>query len=489
MSLPTYPTGYLDIFNNSDFPRELLNSPSYAENYILVVGPNLARQEAAHDHGHTPTYLGRLLERMVEWCVQENVIQQQDTINDLRTLLYNGALVQVGYKIEEYLATPQQKQQCLSAVLHPYNQVKEIHYHLAHIPFRGYITTGYDTCIETAYAEIHHNQLRKFYKPFLSRAVKACRNKQPFILKLYGDLDDSDSITLGHRLLTGLYAEDDRDQLRQLFSGVSSLFIGFEKADLDLDVLKSLAKDKIIVHQKYPDRALELEKVESNDLLETGTFTKSFTISYESLSHSRMLLAVHNPPQDTKEASRKASSTSPRSPSAEQDSQEETQQENKIPITVFIFYAPKDNKYKIEIEKVLNGLKNKKGKPFDIICGSLALGESIAYKTDMKHPLTSKDLVILLISRDFMGSKYYDKEQIQEVVERHGKGAWICPILVRPYNWEGYQFDELTESILPSNRIPITKWRPQDDAYVDISEGLEYALDYLASRRSPSIGS
>ena len=112
------------------------------------------------------------------WCVQKNVIQQQDIIDELRTLLSNGALVPAGYKIEEYLAAQQQKQECLRAVLHSHNQVKEIHYHLARIPFRGYITTSYDTCIETAYTEIQHNQLRKFYKTSLSKTIEACRNKR-----------------------------------------------------------------------------------------------------------------------------------------------------------------------------------------------------------------------------------------------------------------------------------------------------------------------
>ncbi len=479
MSLSPYYADDLNIFNSSEFPRELLNSPSHGEQYILVVGPDLLKWEEAHSHGHRHTYLGWLLEEIVSWCVQKDVIQQQDIIDELRTLLSNGALVPAGYKIEEYLAAQQQKQECLRAVLHSHNQVKEIHYHLARIPFRGFITTSYDTCIETAYTEIQHNQLHKFCKTSLSKTVEACRNKQPFILKLYGDLDDPDSIKLGHRLLTGLYAEDVREQLRQLFSEAPTIFIGFDDADGDLTVLPSLVKDGRIVHQRHSARVAE--QVKSGNLIEISGYAES---APETLSHNEMLFAVRTPAHDTK-ATRQGVSPTPSTPAdTEQDSQEESQQDHKRRIDVCIFYAPKDEEYKEEIEIILNGLKNKEGKPFEIVYMSWAMGESSGYTTDRKDPLMSKQLVILLISRSFLGSLHYNKKQMQKVVKRHRQRAWISPILVSACNWRGTQFDSLEEYILPKNKIPIAIWRSlgkdEGEAYLEISESLEKAFDYLA---------
>src|SRR5690242_4765951 len=103
MSLTFFHKNHLDISDQMDFPSELLNLPASSENYILVVGPDLVKRETASGREQRNTYVGRLLEKMVAWCVQNNVIQQQDIIDELRTLLSSGALVPAGYKIEEYL--------------------------------------------------------------------------------------------------------------------------------------------------------------------------------------------------------------------------------------------------------------------------------------------------------------------------------------------------------------------------------------------------
>jgi SIR2-like domain len=488
MPLSPYPTDYVDILTNSDFPGELLNAPYSGENYLLVVGPNITQSVIARDHqpGHIDTYLGWLLDRMVTWCIQEHVVQQQDTINDLRALLENEALIPAAYRIEEYLATKQEKQQCLRAILHPHNQVRAIHYFLTRISFRGFITTSYDTGIETAYEEIQHSQLRKFYKPSLSEAIHASRKKQPFILKLYGDLNSTDSIHLGHRLLTGLYAENDREQLRELFAGVSTLFIGFEDTDPDLNVLKNLTQDRVIIHPEYPDLVLEPEEIAGYDLLETGTAARNATVLCELLIPTKTVPAIDKLQKGKKEANRHAPDTPSDAFNAERENEEEKQHEDKTPITVFIFYDLEDKEYKDKLEKIVRNLSNKEI-PFEIQCKSGALGESLGYKTGVKDPLQVSELVILLISMDFLGSDYYDKKQIQEVIDRHNDSndsGWVCPILVRKSDWEGTQFDEVKMFILPQNHIPISKWGDADDAYFEISGSLTYALTEISKRMS-----
>jgi len=65
MRLSPYHADDLNIFNSSEFPRELLNSPSHGEQYILVLGPDLVKWEEAHSHRRRHTYLRWLLEEMV----------------------------------------------------------------------------------------------------------------------------------------------------------------------------------------------------------------------------------------------------------------------------------------------------------------------------------------------------------------------------------------------------------------------------------------
>jgi hypothetical protein len=258
MPLPFFNKNHTDISNYLDFPGELLNSLASSKGCILIAGPDLVRWEAVPDQGHTDTYLEHLLKGMVVWCTQNKIIQDQDIIHDLHILLHNGALVPLAYRIEEYLAAAQLKEQCLRAVLNPYSQAEAIHYQLTRFPFRGYITTSYDTCIETAYEETKQGQLSKFYQSSLAHAVDASRKKQPFILKLYGDLAEPDSIKLGHRLLTGLYTEDVRQQLGQLLFETPAIFIGFDDADEDLTALQSLVTDEYNGLQKHSTRTRDL---------------------------------------------------------------------------------------------------------------------------------------------------------------------------------------------------------------------------------------
>jgi len=468
MPQPFSHTKLLDISNYLDVPNELLNLPASSDHSILIIGPDLVRREVVPGKG----YLERLLKGMVEWCIQEKIIQDQDIIQDLHTLLQNGALVPLAFRIEEYLATKQLKEQCLRAVLSSDNQVRKIHYDLVRIPHRGYIATTYDTCIETAYIQNWHSKFRTFYPSSINQAVQASQKKQPFILKLYGDLHKIDSIKLGHRQLTGLHTEDVREQLRQLLSETPAIFVGFDDADEDFIALQSLVTNGSIVHQINPIGIVE--ELENNP---------------ETLAQKEIFLAVHAPTRPPTRATtttrKKAIDRPSTSQDTKQENNEETQHDHKIPISVCIYYAPEDEGYKKEIEKLLKGLKTKEGKTYEIDCKSWAMNEPLRPKTDRSDPLLSTKLVILLFSRHFFGSDYYKEERMRNIVKNHQMGELICkPILVGTYKWRGSQFDSLEEEVLPLRDTSIAAWisqgKDEGEVYTKISDGLEFALEKLA---------
>src|SRR5206468_1749875 len=106
--------------------------------------------------------------------------------------------------IEEYVSNKLQQQQCLKEVLLcDQAEVSDIHRLIAGIPFRAYLTTNYDTFIEAAFSEKKGYALEKFYRSSMQDAIKTYENKQPFILKLHGDIDHPNSINLGDRTFKG----------------------------------------------------------------------------------------------------------------------------------------------------------------------------------------------------------------------------------------------------------------------------------------------
>ena len=71
---------------------------------------------------------------------------------------------------------------------------------------------------------------------------------------------------------------------------------------------------------------------------------------------------------------------------------------------------------------------------------------SLGYRTGINNPLMSKQLVILLISQSLLAR--YDEKQLEAVVKRHLRGAWISPILVRSCDWIYHPFISEDEFVL-----------------------------------------
>src|SRR6266516_58524 len=172
-----YPYTRNNVSTPNDLPieKELLSIAS-SKACILVVGPHLAMQQCAKEgrgNSDTSLYLRCLLKRIVEWCIQQSIIDQPDTIETFRQLLYRESLAHAGYMLEEYLIEKQQLQLCLTEVLQSFSQVSQVHQKLAYLPFRGYISTTYDIFIETTYEQIHQCKLPKFYASSVRAAVNA----------------------------------------------------------------------------------------------------------------------------------------------------------------------------------------------------------------------------------------------------------------------------------------------------------------------------
>lgn len=77
------------------------------------------------------------------------------------------------------------------------------------------------------------------------------------------------------------------------------------------------------------------------------------------------------------------------------------------------------------------------------------------------------DIILLLISVDFINSKYCMGKEMKRALERHvDKEAIVIPILVRDCYWKPMPFAKLQG--LPSEMRAIANWPSEDAAYLDI---------------------
>ncbi len=85
--------------------------------------------------------------------------------------------------------------------------------------------------------------------------------------------------------------------------------------------------------------------------------------------------------------------------------------------------------------------------------------------------IRSADIILLLISADFLASDACYQDEMQHALERHQRGeARVVPLLVRPCDWQHSPFAHL--QCLPRNTKPVTAWANQDQALVAIVQEL-----------------
>src|SRR6185295_3131655 len=136
------------------------------------------------------------------------------------------------------------------------------------------------------------------------------------------------------------------------------------------------------------------------------------------------------------------------------------------PIEIFLSYAHKDESL---CEQMRNHLANLQDQ--GIITGwhDRKIIPGSEWDEEIKAHLNAADIILLLISADFMASRYCRSVEMQGAVDRHHRQeACVIPVILRPCDWQDAPFSKL--QALPKNARPVTKWRPRDDAFLNVVE-------------------
>jgi hypothetical protein len=98
--------------------------------------------------------------------------------------------------------------------------------------------------------------------------------------------------------------------------------------------------------------------------------------------------------------------------------------------------------------------------------------------------LDAADVILLLISPDFIASDYcYDRE-MKRAMERHRKGeARVIPVILRPCDWKDLPFGTLLAT--PRDGRAITMWPNGDEAFLDVVTSIKRALNEMGRKREP----
>jgi hypothetical protein len=142
---------------------------------------------------------------------------------------------------------------------------------------------------------------------------------------------------------------------------------------------------------------------------------------------------------------------------------------------IFFSYAHEDEVLRDELAKHLKLLERQ-----GIIKAwhdrNITAGEE--WKTAINTNLESAEIILLLVSADFLASDYCYDIEMKRALERHEcNQARVIPIILRPVDWHQSPFSKLVA--LPTDGKAITTWLNQDEAFTNIVKGLRKVIDQL----------
>jgi tetratricopeptide (TPR) repeat protein len=148
-------------------------------------------------------------------------------------------------------------------------------------------------------------------------------------------------------------------------------------------------------------------------------------------------------------------------------------------LRLFYSYAHEDEKLRDELEKHLVML-HREGTISEWHDRAIVPGQEWDQQID-EH-LDSADIILLLVSPDFLASDYCYDTEVKRAMERHDAGeARVIPVILRKCEWTRTPFAKL--QALPKNARPIKGRRDRDAAFNDVAQGIRRAAEQLLAKR------
>lgn len=160
---------------------------------------------------------------------------------------------------------------------------------------------------------------------------------------------------------------------------------------------------------------------------------------------------------------------------------EAAQRETK-PIEILFSYAREDEELRNKLEIHLASLK-RQGR---IICWHdrhIRAGD--VWRLEVTTHLETANIILFLVSADFVDSRYCNRVEVRRAMERHEKGeVWVVPVILRQCDWEEENYAKF--HALPLDARPVAAWPDPDAALYSVAKGLKEVIVELEKARASS---
>lgn len=152
---------------------------------------------------------------------------------------------------------------------------------------------------------------------------------------------------------------------------------------------------------------------------------------------------------------------------------------------VFVSYAREDDRYRTRLAVhlaplVRDGLIE--------LWSDRAVAAGADWEKRILHELAAADIVILLVTPNFVASSYCFEKELPEALRRHAEeGVCILPVHVKSVDLVNLPFGRFQG--LPTELRPITAWRDADEAWLQVARGVRAAAEEIGCEptRPPSL--
>ena len=148
------------------------------------------------------------------------------------------------------------------------------------------------------------------------------------------------------------------------------------------------------------------------------------------------------------------------------------------PISLFYSYSKKDKALREKLEAHLSLLQDQ-----GVISGwhDRRIEAGTEWDGTISEHLEEAGIILLLVSADFLATRYIRDKEIARAMKRHEEGtARVIPVILRPVHaWHTAPFGKL--EALPEKGKAVTLWKNRDQAFADIARGILEAARSLGA--------
>jgi hypothetical protein len=145
------------------------------------------------------------------------------------------------------------------------------------------------------------------------------------------------------------------------------------------------------------------------------------------------------------------------------------------PINIFCCYARNDQLSLLEFKKHLSALEREK---LITLWADININAGAEWEEEIDRHLNTAQIILLLVSSDFIDSDYCYSVEMQKAMQQHKSGeARIIPIILRPVLWEGTPFGKI--QALPTDAKPIMTWKNLDEAFCNVAKGVKEIAEVI----------